>query len=243
MEFLRSVTGRVLIEGHRGAEAIAAGNSWEAIKAGYERKADFLELDVQRAEDGSLVLFNSYILPDGRWIRNLGINELQAAKPGGNSLVFLNDALEWMKDKQIFLSLDIKNGFGFDRQVFLDTLRLVEAHNLIERVMFLGWDHAGLLMIKEQNSKVKTRVLLRGNPVALITVVQQARADAISLDADMVTEVMIQHFHDAGIAVVTGMTQMSDISFAVRYGADIVSVRDPGAAREALQKNRSATID
>ena len=95
MELLRSVTGRILIEGHRGAEGIAVENSWQAIEAGYAAGADFLELDVQPTVDGNLVLFNSYQLPDGRWIRHLGAEQLRSVKPRGHSLVFLEQVLKW----------------------------------------------------------------------------------------------------------------------------------------------------
>jgi glycerophosphoryl diester phosphodiesterase len=236
MELLRSVTGRILIEGHRGAEGIAVENSWDAIEAGYAAGADLLELDVQRTADGELVIFHKYQLPDGRWVRHLGSQELRTVKPLGHRLVFLEEAIEWLQGKEIGLSLDIKNGFGFDLQAFLDTLACVERHGVIERVMLIGWDHAGLLEIKRRNPQMTTRALIRGRPVDVVQVARWAQVDAISLDADMVTEVEVQALHDAGIAVVTAETVSPDFSRPVRLGADVVCCKNPAAAYAALRQ-------
>jgi len=241
MKLLRSVNGRVLIEGHRGAEGIAVENSWPAIEAGYAAGADLLELDVQRASDGELVIHNHYQLPDGRWMRNLDGRELRTLKPLGHPLVFLKEVLEWLGDKAIGLSLDIKNGFGFDSQVFLDTLTCVEKYDLVERVMMIGWDHAGLLLAKTRNPTIATRALIRGRPVDIVQVAQRAQADAINLDADMVTGAEVKALHDAGIALAIAEMIDPDFSRAARLGADVICCRDPGAARAALIKNGTAS--
>jgi len=236
MELLRSVTGRILIEGHRGAEGIAVENSWQAIEAGYAACADLLELDVQRTADGVLVIYHSYQLPDGRWIRNLDSKELRAVKPHGHQLVFLEEVFEWLQNKEIGLSLDIKNGFGFDAQVFLDTLACVEEYDLMERVMLIGWDHVGLLLAKNHNSTITTRALIRGRPVNVAQVVRSAKVDAIGLDADMVTSIEVKALHDAGIALVINEVVSPDFSRAIKLGADVVCCKDPRAAYLALRQ-------
>lgn len=114
VELLRSVAGRILIEGHQGADAIAPGNSWQAIQAGYAVGADLLDLDVQRIADGALVIHRGYQLPDGRWIRGFDSKELGAQFLEGQQMVFLEEVLDWVKDKPIELSLDTKNDFGFN---------------------------------------------------------------------------------------------------------------------------------
>ncbi len=234
MELLRSVTGRILIEGHRGAEGIAVENTWQAIEAGYAAGADLLELDVQRAADGELVIYHRYQLSDGRWLRDLDSKELRTMSPKEHPLVFLEEVLEWVQDKPIGLSLDIKNGFGFNAQVFLDTLSRVEAHNLTERVMLVGWDHAGLLLSKNRNSAITTRALIRGRPVDIVQVAQKAKVDAVNLDADMVTSAEVNALHEAGIAVVIAEMFNPDFSRPVRLGADVICCKDPGTARAKL---------
>ncbi|MBN1872832.1 MAG: glycerophosphodiester phosphodiesterase [Anaerolineae bacterium] len=234
MELLRSVTGHILIEGHRGAEGVAVENTRQAIEAGYAAGADLLELDVQRTVDGELVIYHSYQLPDGRWIRDLRTTDLRAVIYKGHGLLFLEEVLEWVRDKSIGLSLDIKNGFGFDPRVFLDTLSRVEAHKLVDKVMLIGWDHAGLLLCKKHNPDIKTCALIRGRPVDIVQMAQNARVDAVNLDADMTTSVEVDALHQAGIAVVTAEVISPDFSRPVKVGADVVCCKDPGAARAAI---------
>lgn len=234
MELLRSINGRVLVEGHRGAEGLAVENSWQAIEAGFAAGADLLELDIQRTADGELVIYHQYQLSDGRWIRDLDSKTLRKIQPKGHQLVFLEEVLEWVQNRPIGLALDIKNGFGFDSQIFIDTLASIERRDLIEKVMFIAWDHIGLKMAKNHTPEITTCALIRGRPVDIIQVAQNAKVDAVSLDADMVTSTEAKALHDTGIALVVSETVSPNFSRAVSLGADVICCKDPRAAHEAL---------
>jgi len=237
MEYLRSRTGRILIQGHRGAEAVALENSWESIKAALERGADVIEVDIHRAADGSLVLHNSYKLSDGRWIRDLDAGELRAVQRDGHRLVWLDELLDWAQSNAARLALDIKNGFGFDRRVFAETVQEVIARRLLDRVIILGWDHGALQEIKQQNPQILTCALIRGWPVDMVRSLKQSRIDILSLDADMASTETVQQLHNAGIGVVLGMTHDPDFVLPVTLGVDVISVSDPAVARSALAGN------
>ncbi len=239
MKLLESNLPKPLIEGHRAAEGLAVENSWEAIQLGFEARADILEIDIHRARDGSLVIFNGYMMPDGRWIRNMSREELAKIKPNGQDLPFLDKVLAWAEGCEIGLALDIKNGFGFDRQVFLDVLKLVEEANLVDRVTMMGWDHAGLRLVKQLNPLITTRLLMRGMPVDLIQMLDQAGADGLNLDLDMVTQKITDQLHSAGKFIAVGMTHHVDASLAVNWGVDIIQVQNPASARALIQAARS----
>jgi len=235
MELLRKLTGKTLIEGHRGAEGLGIENSWQAIERGFSAGADILELDVQFSRDGQLVLFNDYILPDGNWIRDLDRFALKKVRVKEQPLVFLEDVLEWVKDKKIVLSLDIKNGFGFEREIFQKTITIVERENLIDQVIFLGWDNEGLLGLRQHNPDVTTKALIRGYPVNFVEVVQAAQVDAINLSADLTSLEIVQAFQNAGIAVFLGMTFRPDYSLVNKWRLDGISCSDPAVARQAIK--------
>jgi glycerophosphoryl diester phosphodiesterase len=235
MKLLKSLNGKILIEGHRGAEALALGNSWSAIEAGFLAGADLLEIDVQRTFDGILVLHNGYQIQDGRWLRELKYSDVPIFEPDQPQLVVLSDVFEWVKDRSIGLSLDIKNGFGFEFQVFNDTLSLVEKHDLVDKVMFVGWDHAALLKIKDRNPIISTRGLIRGCPVDTVGLAKAAKLDAINLDADMVTRELIESLHAEGIAVTIAELVNPNYVRASELGADIICCADPRAASSAIR--------
>jgi len=234
MQLLKSQTRKILIEGHRGAEGLALENSWEALEAGYAAKADLLEIDIQRLLDGTLILYNSYQIPDGRWLRNLRFPEIPLFSENNRQLAVLDEVLDWIKDKPVGLSLDIKNGFGFDFQIFLDTLSRVEKHGLINKVVFLGWDHGALLRLKAKNPTVKTRGIIRGYPVDIVGVAKKAQLDALNLDSDMVTEEEIDDLHKQEIAVAIAEIINPNYERAANLGADIICCKDPRLANTTL---------
>jgi glycerophosphoryl diester phosphodiesterase len=236
MELLRAVTGRVMIEGHRGAEGLAVENTWPALEAGYAAGADWLEIDIQRARDGTLVIYHSYTLPDGRWVRDLEWDELSRVRPKGHGLIRLEEAFEWLSDKPVRFTLDFKNGFGFDRQVFFDALESVKARGLEDRVMFTGWDHGALLACKQRHAAITTLALLRARPVDVVQVVHQAQADAVNLDADMVQIDDVERLHAEGLAVVIADMFDADFRRAIRMGADIICCKDPGQAKAVIDE-------
>jgi len=237
MELLRQKTGKVLIEGHRGSEGLGIENSWQAIERGFEAGADILELDIQISQDGALVLFNDYMFPDGRWINDVYSQEIKKIDVQGQKIVFLSDVFDWVKKRNIYLSLDIKNGFGFGKEIFKRTLLLVEQNHLTDKVMFLSWDHNNLLELKKQNPQVTTRALVRAYPVDFISVIQAARADAVNLSRDLATQEIVRSFQEAKIAVFMGMTFRPEYSLANKWELDGISCQDPETARIAIESS------
>lgn len=239
MELLRTVTGRVLIEGHRGAEGIAIENSWQAIEAGYAAGADILELDVQCSSDGYPLLYHNYFIPDGRRFHEVTRAELADVRHKGQPLVPLDDVLDWSDGKPIALGLDIKNGFGFDQQIFAIVYERIQRYHAANRIVVLAWDHWGLRSIKQHDPHITTLALIRGRPINMIEMVRACRADAINLDADMVCANDVSAAHAAGVAVVIAEMYDPNYERAAQMGADVICCKDPGAARRALAQHQA----
>jgi glycerophosphoryl diester phosphodiesterase len=84
MELLRTTTGRILVESHRGCQDVAPENSWLALETGRQMGADLLEVDVQLSQDGTAFLRHNYTLPDGRWCHAVPWSELQTLMVKGH---------------------------------------------------------------------------------------------------------------------------------------------------------------
>jgi glycerophosphoryl diester phosphodiesterase len=233
---LRTVTGRILVESHRGADKLAPENSWTAIELGYKSGADFIEIDVQMTADGELVVYHNYRAPDGRWIREMRRNDVAVVCAGESHLVGLDDIFEWASGNEARLALDVKNGFDFDRAVFRRTLDLVEHYGFNQRVIILGWDHHALCWVKEAYPEITTRILLRGRPLQLVEVVRASRADAVSLSYDLASAAEVSTLHEAGIAAMISGLFEPDFGRVVRLGADMVSWGDPIQAARELRR-------
>ena len=233
---LRSRTGRVLVESHRGADKLAPENSWTAIELAYQAGADFIEIDVQLTADGELIIYHHYRAPDGQLIRDMRRNAVALVCAGENHLVGLDDIFEWAGRNDAKFTLDIKNGFNFDRAVFERTRELVEHYGFVERAQLIGWDHAAVRALKQANPALTTRVLLRGRPLNLVEAVRASRADAVSLSYDLVSRADVDALHEAGIAVVVAELFEPDFARVVELGADALSWGDPIAAIRELKR-------
>jgi glycerophosphoryl diester phosphodiesterase len=146
-----------------------------------------------------------------------------------------DSVFEWAIHNTAKFTLDIKNGFTFDRRVFARTLELVEHYDFVNRVQLAGFDHVAVLWLKEQNPQVTTRVLLRGRPVNLVDTVRASAADAVSLSYDLTTRAEADALHEAGIAVILAELWEPDFARVVEIGADIVSWGDPIVALRELK--------
>jgi glycerophosphoryl diester phosphodiesterase len=233
---LRSQTNCILVESHRGADKLAPENSWTAIELGYKAGADFVEIDVQMTADGELVVYHNYRAPDGQRIRKMRRNEVALVCAGDNHLVGLDDIFEWAAHNDCKFTLDVKNGFDFDRAIFERALELVEHYDFLRRVIIIGWDHHAIRWLKERQPAITARVLLRGRPLNIVDVVRASRADAVSLSYDLVTQTEVDTLHEAGIAVVLADLFEPDFARVVNLGVDVVSWGDPIVTIRELQK-------
>ena len=67
---------RPLVIAHRGASAVRPENTVEAFRHARRLGADWVELDVRRTLDGTLVVHHDAVLPDGRALIELAADEV-----------------------------------------------------------------------------------------------------------------------------------------------------------------------
>src|SRR5688572_18704299 len=77
---------------HRGAAGLAPENTLAAIRAGLESGAAYVEIDVQRTSDGTLILFHDAKL-EGRPIGGYTYAELQSHSIDGEPIPTFDEAL------------------------------------------------------------------------------------------------------------------------------------------------------
>lgn len=235
MNLLRSQTGKLLVEAHRGAESLAPANSWAAIMAGVEAGADLIELDVQLTADEVPVIFHPYRLPDGSWVAATPSDSLAALDVGdGRPPPLLREVLEWLAGQSVGLTLDIKNGFGMGVLPFARVVQEVEQAGVAERVMLAAWDHMGLLWAK-RHLPATTRALLRANPLDLVAIATRAEVNAIALSYDLIDAADVEALHEVGVAVVLAEMWEPNFRYAIDLGVDALSWGDPAEAIFSLQ--------
>ena len=242
---LQSVTGRILVESHRGCEYRAPPNSWLALETGCRLGADLIEVDVQLSRDSVAFLRHDYTLRDGRWCKKLDWSELATIRVQGENILRLEDVLDWARRIGVHLSLDLKSGFIAEGRLHREVVRLLKRTQTVDRVMLLSWDHVELAQTKKAHPELTTRALIRGRPADLPGMLKAVGADAVSLSYDLVRPDDVEQAHAQGVAVAMVEMWQPDFDLAVRLGVDIVSWGDPNEARKALgyETSRSGLDD
>lgn len=233
-ELLKSKTGRVLIESHRGAEGLALENSWTALRLGGESGADFLEMDVQLSQDGVAFLRHNYTLPDGRWCSSVPWAELKDMTIQDEPFPLLEEVLVWARESNLCLSLDLKVGFIPEKRLSTEVLRLLERTQTQGHVMLISWDHLELLHIKLSRHDLTTRALIRGRLVEYADFLKHTRADTVSFTYGIVRPSDVEQVHRAGVAVNLSEMWCPDFEMVNNLDVDMVSWSDPNEARRML---------
>ncbi|MBA3532113.1 MAG: glycerophosphodiester phosphodiesterase [Ardenticatenales bacterium] len=235
MELLRSTSGKILVEAHRGASTLAPENSWAALLAAQEGGADIIEVDVQITADEVPILYHPYRLPGGSLLRAAPSSAIAGLDAGdGRPPPRLDEVLAWGKEHGVLLALDVKNGFGQGVLPFARVLQMVVQAGMVEQVMMAALDHMGLLWAKRHEPALTTRAVLRGNPLDLVAMAQRTEVDALGLSYDLIDRSDVEALHEVGIAVMIGRLWEPNFRYPVDLGVDIISWSDPAEAIFAL---------
>jgi glycerophosphoryl diester phosphodiesterase len=235
LDLLKSVTGRTLVESHRGSIGHAPENSWTAIKTGHQLGADLIEIDVQMSQDFVPFLRHNYQLPDGRWCNKLFWNELESILIEGEPLPRLDDVLVWARETGTKLSLDIKTTFDVEGKLTQEVVKTLERTNSKDIALLLFIDHNELFHIKKAYPEIKTRALLRGRLFNYAEYLQSIGADCASLSYGMFRPADIDNLHSVGISVVLGDLWNLKTGLFDNLDIDIFTHGDPIEARKILK--------
>ena len=147
--FPREVVGvtraKPLLIGHRGVRGDREENTFEAFEFAFKEGLDGIECDVQKSEEGVLVLYHDFEMQE-KLIANLTIEQMREL---GEPFGFVEDLLELSKHYSgTLLNLEIKSRAVRTDGVEAATLQLVKKHNLLDRVIFSSFNPVSVLRIR-----------------------------------------------------------------------------------------------
>ena len=225
--------------GHRGAAGHAPENTIAALHKGIALGVDFVEFDVQRSQDGRLIVMHDPLVD--RTTNGTGLisqmtwEELRSLDAGdGEGVPSLEDALAAVNG-QVGVMLEAKApGVG------LAMHRAVQEIRFAGPVIYASFLHAEILAIRRADPRARTMALLEGVPIAGAAFAGEAGATLVGLAIDFATAEFVAALYDAGAAVwVYTVNDPRLIEQAIELGVEGIISDFP----ERVPKTRSGRDD
>lgn len=226
MKFLELLNQTGLIAAHRGARSIAPENTLIALKKSLGR-CDFIEIDVQLSRDGIGVVMHDETLERTTNVAEIDafasrkpyrvcdftLDELRTLDYGSwfykdkkhkEPLLTLRDALEFIKENNIFLNIEIKDMYGIvsDEAVVATVVKEIKESDTHERVLISSFRHKYLKLAKEKLPDVPTAALVENkHPLNLLEYLRELKVNSYNLNNELVDKQTVVMLKEAGFFV------------------------------------------
>ncbi len=156
---------------HRGASGYYPENTMLAFEKAVEMGCEGIETDVQLTKDGVLVLCHDELLDrttDGKGfiaetnyseIANLDAAKLWNGKFKNVKIPTLEEFLEYVKDKNIMINLELKNSVIDYENIEKLVIDMVYKYELKEKVIISSFNHYSVLKCKAIDNTIKSGLL------------------------------------------------------------------------------------
>ncbi len=226
MKFLELLNKTNLIAAHRGARSLAPENTLIALKNSLGR-CDFIEIDVQLSQDGVAVIMHDDTLERTTNVNEIDVfksrkpyrvcdftvDELRTLDYGSwfygdknhkEPLLTLRDALEFIKENNIFLNIEIKDMYGIvsDEAVVSTVVKEIKESDTHELVLISSFRHEYLKLAKEKLPDMPTAALVENKyPLNLLEYLRELKVNGYNLNSELVDKQNVEMLREAGFFV------------------------------------------
>jgi glycerophosphoryl diester phosphodiesterase len=233
-----------LVIAHRGASGERPENTLAAYALALEQRADMIEIDLHRTQDGAIVIAHDECLPglpDGREIGACSLAEVRAVASGERSVPLLDEVLDAF-GARIAWNLEIKSSTvhpypGIEAQ----TLAALEARGLGPTILFSSFDDAVLRRLREAAPGARIGVLVSPrDPADWLERCEEARAEAVHFWKGLATAPVVESAHRAGLSVyVYTVDEPDEMRALLARGCDGLFTNFPARMRAILDLQSS----
>lgn len=162
---------RILNIAHRGFSGYYPENTMLAFRKAIEVQCDGIETDVQLTKDGIAVLCHDEKVDrttDGRgYVKDYTYEELKNLDAGikkgnefkGLGIPTLDEFLGYIKDKSMFVNLELKNSIITYHSLEEIVIDKVYRYNIQDNCILSSFNHYSMVKCKNLDSKIKTGLL------------------------------------------------------------------------------------
>lgn len=161
---------KMLVWAHRGASGYAPENTLVAFQKAIEQGADGIELDVQMTKDRQLVIIHdetvNRVSNEKGWVKDFTFEEIRSLnfnkkfpEYGKTIIPTLEEVYLLMKDNDLTINVELKNGVVFYQDLEEKVLELTKRMQLQERVIYSSFNHYSVMKLKSLDPSVKTGFL------------------------------------------------------------------------------------
>jgi glycerophosphoryl diester phosphodiesterase len=213
--------------GHRGAAGLAPENTFAGFDIALALGVDGIETDVQKTQDGKLVLFHDHLLD--KTTNGTGVLQatpwqaLQQLDAGswfdstyaGERIPLLIEVLQ-RYGTRTYLDLEIKQ-VGIEYEV----LNLVEQLELLDRVTFTSQDFPTVCTIKKKNPLARVGYITADFSEEVVKRVVEAKMQDFCPRAEKITKQLVNHWRSSGLFIrACGVKNAEMMKNAIYAGVD-----------------------
>ena len=196
------------IYAHRGNSGFFPENTMYAFKKSLDLGIYGIEIDVQKTKDGILVVHHDETLGrmfDGKGsikkstfeqLRELNLKDEELKNKADCKIPTLEEVLEFIKDTDLTLNIEIKNNKVRYKNIEKDILDIVKQYEMEDKVVISSFNYKSLKRISKLNSKVKTAYL-----VGPLTFKRRNLKKILKICCDVVNKEFVAEAHKRGLLV------------------------------------------
>jgi glycerophosphoryl diester phosphodiesterase len=247
--FINTFLGRVQLEdhtevmAHRGASGMAPENTMAAIQAAVESGADWVEIDVQEAADGAIVVIHDSdlkkIAGNSMKVADSTLTELQQVDIGSwfgpefadQRIPTLKQVLQHCEGK-IGVNIELKY-YGNEKRLEESVAGIVEATEMQDQVLLMSLSHEGVKKMRKLRPDWEIGLL---SSVALGNIIG-LDVDFLALNAKSTSRSKIRNIQKRNKKVmVWTVNDAVGMSVMISRGVDAIITDEPALAVSVLKQ-------
>lgn len=238
-----------IVYAHRGASGYAPENTIAAFKKAVELGAGGIELDVQITTDGHVVVIHDTTVDrtsDGTGnvkemtlaqIRSLDAGSWFSSEYAGEKIPTLEEVMEFLKDKDILLNIEIKPTPVYNHGVEEKVEELIRKYKMKDQIIISGFCHRNLEAIKAIDPELKTGLLYTALLSETGWYAYMVGAKAVHPNYNYLDEIVFKQCREYGIQINTWtVNKREDMEKLVKAGVDGIITNYPDIALEVVKQ-------